>query len=370
MKIAYSYHGFNQKVGGVSRYFYEIIKRIPALHQVKIFTKYNNNVYLSAILPPHTFLIDKLNIKGHNRIHKLIEDIYLHYKLKTVHFDLLHHTGEEPNVFKWIQKPIVITIHDCIPELFYTTNKSRLEKRQRIIHKASAIICVSQNTKNDLLKFYPDIDENKVFVIYHGAPASINETEYCNPIGYPYILYVGSRYNEYKNFVFMLEALQPILIDYNIKLVCTGEPFNKFENRKIEDCNLHNHVLNIGIVSENELSNLYHFAECFIYPSKYEGFGIPILEAFVNQCPVCLSNTSCFPEIAGEAACYFDPDSKNSIQDCITNILNNPQLKDMLRDKGMERIKLFSWDKACKQTMEVYASILEQKRLLESNKVH
>lgn len=360
MKIAYSYHGFIQKVGGVSRYFYEIIKRISESHQIQVFTKYNTNLYLSTISIPHTFFLDKKNIKGRNRLRKLIENIYLYYNLKSVDIDLLHHTGEDPNVFKWTQKPIVITIHDCIPEMFYTANKSRLDKRKKIIHKANAIICVSQNTKNDLLKFYPDLDRDKVFVVYHGAATGIGEKEYLNQMDFPYLLYVGSRYNEYKNFIFMLEAIYSILIDYNIKLICTGEPFNETEKQKIEEYNLQNYVINVGFVSEKQLSNLYHFAECFIYPSKYEGFGIPILEAFVHKCPVCLSNTSCFPEIAGEAACYFDPNSKNSIQSCVINLLRNSQLKKILKNKGEERVKLFSWDKACKQTLEVYKYVLKK----------
>ena len=352
MKIAYTYHGMTQRVGGVSRYLYENFIRIGKVEELKIFSHYNENLYFSQIYPQRTYHIGRLGIRGANRLRRLIEDVSLYVKLKTSAFDVLHHTGEADNVFSWTKKPIVITIHDMIPEMYYKSATHRIKMRKNIIHKATAIICVSQNTKDDLLRIYPDVDADKIFVIYHGS--NTTSFSYRPLIKDDYILFVGSRFSQYKNFSTFLQGVAPLVIGRNLKIVCTGSPFSKEELQMIDSLRLNDSVLNVGFVDDNELMSLYHYARCFVYPSMYEGFGIPILEAFSAQCPTCLSDASCFPEIAQDAAAYFDPKDEKTIRQSVMKVLDDDNYRQQLINKGIERMKAFSWDEAAKKTLEVY----------------
>lgn len=344
-----------QKVGGVSRYFFENIIRIRKECNINICTYYLSNEYFSSILKRPSF-----SYSGWQsiRLRNLIENINMAWHLLTDKYDLVHLTAEESQAIKFTKKPIVITVHDMVPELFYK-NKRRIAKRKASIHHASAIICVSENTKKDLLHIYPEIEKNKIFVIYHGySPQKIN---YSPVIKERYILFVGSRYGEYKNFFRFLSAVHSLLKSYNIKLVCTGSNFSSSEIQKIKEYNITDRVCHVGFVSDEQLANLYHYAECFVYPSLYEGFGIPILESFFHGCPVCISNTSCFPEVALDAASYFNPTDEHSICSSIKSILDNPDYRKILIKRGYERLKFFSWDTAAQKTIQVYQKVIQQK---------
>lgn len=341
-----------QKVGGVSRYFFENIIRICKENNVNICTYFLSNEYFRSVLKRPNFTYSGWQSI---RLRILIENINMAWHLLTDKYNLVHLTAEEAQAIKFTRKPIVITIHDMIPELFYN-DKKRIKKRKATIYHASAIICVSKNTKQDLLRIYPDIKENKVFVIYHGY--SSQKINYVPVIKEKYILFVGSRYEEYKNFLHFLSAISSLLITYNLKLVCTGKAFSPLEKLKIDEYGITDKVCNVGYVQDDELASLYHYAECFVYPSLYEGFGIPILESFSHGCPACISNTSCFPEVASDAASYFNPNDEQSICSSIKSILDNSNYRTELIKRGYERLHLFSWDKAAKETMQVYNHVI------------
>lgn len=355
MEILYTYQGLMQKVGGVTRYFYENIIRIRKECNINICTYYLSNEYFRRILQKPTF---EYSGWQNLRVRNFIEDINMAWHLLTDKYDLVHLTAEESQAINFSKSPIVITIHDMVPELFYNDRK-RIQKRKTIIHHASAIICVSRNTKQDLLRIYPEIDEKKIFVIYHGYSPQI--IDYFPLIKDKYILFVGSRYGEYKNFLRFLSSISSILKSYNIKLVCTGQKFSPLEKQKIEEYGITDKIHHAGYVSDEQLANLYHYAECFVYPSLYEGFGIPILESFSHGCPACISNTSCFPEVALDAASYFDPNDEQSIRSSITSVLNNPSYRMELVKRGYERLHFFSWDKAAKATIQVYKNVIYEK---------
>lgn len=355
MNILYTYQGLMQKVGGVSRYFFENIIRISKQYNVNICTYYLSNKYFQSILKRPSFIYSGWQSI---RLRNLIENTNMAWHLLTDKYDLVHLTAEEALAIKFTKKPIVITIHDMVPELFYN-DQTRIRKRKKLIHHASAIICVSKNTKQDLLRIYPEIEENKVAVIYHGY--SPTKVTYSPLIKEKYILFVGSRYGEYKNFLRFLSSISPLLKGYNIKLICTGQKFSPSEKQKIEEYGIINYIYHVGFVSDEQLASLYHYAECFVYPSLYEGFGIPILESYRHGCPVCISNTSCFPEIALDAASYFNPNDEQSIRLSIKSILDNPDYRIELIKRGYERLHSFSWDKAAEETMQVYQHVISKK---------
>jgi glycosyltransferase involved in cell wall biosynthesis len=378
MKVLFDYQFFElQQFGGITRYFAEIISSFPSHVTFNIGIKYSNNQYLKEKnLIPIKPLNDQrqeflkgIEFYGKGRIYNYLKKInptkyydcyqknreYSIELLKKQEFDIFHPTYYDDYFLDYLgNKPFVITIHDMtyekFPEFFPIADKTAISKKNLAL-KASHIIAVSQNTKKDIIDFW-GIDAKKISVIYHGANQLENRNG--NHLNMPkdYFLFVGAR-NLYKNFIFFINSIADILIDKNLNLVCTGKPFSNdeiqlFEYLKIKDRIFHYYA------NELELASLYQNAIALVFPSLYEGFGIPILEAFVNSCPVLLSNTSCFPEIAGNAALYFDPKSNIEIQDLLNSIINNPTLREKLILYGEAKLKSFSWEKASSETIAVY----------------
>jgi glycosyltransferase involved in cell wall biosynthesis len=310
---------------------------------------------------------------GKTRIYNLLKKIYSskYYDccqknreysielLKKQEFDIFHPTYYDDYFLNYLgNKPFVLTIHDMIleklPEFFPIVYETMITKK-KLAHKANHIIAVSQNTKKDIVEIW-DIDPKKISVIYHGANLLDNENcKYLN-IPDPFLLFVGTR-NYYKNFLFFIHSISDVLIEKNLNLVCTGNYFNEEEIRLFEYLKIKERVHHY-YANDMELSYLYKNAIALVFPSLYEGFGIPILEAFVNKCPVLLSNASCFPEIAGNAALYFDPKSTIEIQNQINNIIDNPSLREELILNGNIQLNSFSWEKASNETIKVYTDLL------------
>jgi glycosyltransferase involved in cell wall biosynthesis len=232
--------------------------------------------------------------------------------------------------------------------------KSNRPQMEKVIKNANRIISISQNTKKDLVDIL-QINPDKVDVIHHGFNKAISANK--NNLFGKFILFVGSR-ERYKNFKPFVRAISKLLIKENgLKLVCVGLPFNKEELAELRKLNILEYM-DVLTVNEKKLNNLYSNAEVFVYPSLYEGFGMPILEAFANNCPVCLSNTSCFPEIAGDAGAYFDPYNIESILETVTKVLYSNDLKKQLIKAGNERLDNFSWKKTAQETTISYKKTL------------
>jgi glycosyltransferase involved in cell wall biosynthesis len=272
-------------------------------------------------------------------------------------FDVFHPTYYDPYFLEHLNKPLVITIHDLIYELFpefFPPSDKTAQQKGILIRKADHIITVSNNTKLDLIKHY-GIDESKISVIYHGVMQSDSKSGRDINLPERYLLYVGDR-RGYKNFYFFIRSLSDILEKYNLNLVCAGGPFTSDEKSLIDSLKISSRVHHY-YVSENDLTLLYRNALAFIFPSLYEGFGMPILEAFTSRCPVLLANTVCFNEIAGDAAIYFDPKSKKEICSQIDKISTDEYARQSLILKGLQRVKDFSWNETASKTREVYISV-------------
>jgi glycosyltransferase involved in cell wall biosynthesis len=248
----------------------------------------------------------------------------------------------------------VLTVHDMIHELYkeyFVGDKETIIYKKRLILASNHIIAVSENTKNDLIKIFPEV-RNKISVIYHGS--SFQQLE-DNISKENYILFTGARWG-YKNYFIFIRAVAPLLKKYDLKLICTGQPFNDEEKDLLNNLQITNRTTCI-FSSENQLSELYSKAKAFVFPSLYEGFGIPILEAFASNCPAILSNTSSMPEIGADAAVYFDPNSIEDMRKQIERVITSASLQNELIKKGQEQVKKFSWEKCAKETMEVYKKL-------------
>ena len=348
MKILYDHQIFElQRYGGISRYFQELINHSEGLFDTEISGVFFNNEYLKSNLKPKRIYFQSIEKRNNKDSLK---------KIKNADYSVLHSTYYDTYYLRKIHKPFVVTIHDMIPEIFlrYFYNNVELIRNKRILmEKAAQIIAVSHHTRNDILRIYPEIPAEKITVIHHGQSFAVSEsiTEKKN-----YILYVGVR-RFYKNFVRFIKAVSDILLKYDLHLICTGSPFDEDETALIEKFNIKNRVES-KFVSEEELKKLYEEALCFVFPSLYEGFGIPVLEAFSQNCPCLLSSASCFPEIGENAAEYFDPNSIDSMRNAIEKVIHSESLQKDMIAKGKEVLKKYSWRKSAEQHSEVYKSII------------
>jgi glycosyltransferase involved in cell wall biosynthesis len=248
--------------------------------------------------------------------------------------------------------------HEKLAHLFPAEQKISQNKKYAV-QRADHIICISESTKNDLIDIL-NISPDKISVIYLGyTNKTARHKNKLNSGEKPYILYVGQR-AAYKNFSCLLQAYASSpRLQRDFKLVCFGaDRFSNDEINKIKDLNIKQENVVHLIGDDDLLSQLYSNASIFVFPSLYEGFGIPLLEAMSFNCPVVCSNTSSFPEVAGDAADYFDPCNLEEMISSIESVAFSTEKRNHLIERGLERIKLFSWEKCAEKTLKVYSSLL------------
>lgn len=385
MNLLFDYQAFEmQRFGGVSRSFVELSEELNNLgHICKIGIKESNNEYLKEStlvnnLSPqvdrfHKWFGHEQHFHGEYRLKRFIFST-LNYSLtpnkdysisllKKSDFDVFHPTFYDSYFLPYLkERPFVLTVHDMMPELFpqyYSRDDSQIIQKKLLCPLATHIHVPSNRTKEDLVNIL-NISPEKITVIPHGyrqAYSSMDVSSIKNEK--PYILYVGTR-NAYKNFVPFVHVCSDIIKDYpEIQVVCTGPAFTDNEKRLFSELKIDKNFIHL-YVTERELCSLYQHAVAFIYPSLYEGFGMPILEAFANNCPVLLNNASCFPEVAGDAAVYFDlNDEKSDLYDKIIYVytLSEEERKTLI-DRGQKRLLFFSWKESAQKLETVYKMCL------------
>jgi len=369
MKILYDHQAYDfLNFGGIPRYFYELTKGITQLnHEIVNTIKFSENVYAKdkdyfTTIP---FFPGQEAFRSRGRLKKLLNELVSIKYLKKDDYNIFHPTYYNPYFLKYLKnKPYVVTFHDLIHEKFSDKYdflardyKTVLYKKE-ILKKARKIISVSETTKKDLIEIY-NVEADKIQVIGLGNSLNANDIIYANDADQKYFLYVGSRV-AYKNFIFCLEAIAPILKNHNLLFICAGgAEFNGEEMTVIRKLDLKNHVKHRKFTDYN-MASLYGNAFAFIFPSLYEGFGIPVLEAFACDCPCLLSRGGSLPEVGGGAALYFDPIDANSIQLAVNTIITNHVLRESLIFEGRQRLKSFSWDVTCQNTLQLYQSIVSK----------
>lgn len=365
MKIFYDYQIFCiQDFGGISKYFSKIIHYFQSKAvgiEPLVAIKFTNNYHLQQEVKDLKTLkfLPSTQVVGKYRALDTINRFFTIKKLKT-DFDLFHPTYYNPYFLKYLnQKPFVLTVHDMIHELFpdyYPTHDQTTQHKKQLADQAAKIIAISENTKKDLVRLL-GIPPEKIEVIYHGCTLSTRQPKPGPALPKDYFLFVGQRAG-YKNFQLLLTAFRSLLPKYpHLALVCVGKPFSPEERLFLEKHELAQQVIHRQL-SDDELAWAYGQAICLVYPSLYEGFGIPILEAFHNACPTVLSRASCFPEIALDAAIYFEPDRPESLQEALEKIYLDKKLRQKLIERGQKRAQDFSWKKTARATLKVYQSVI------------
>lgn len=298
------------------------------------------------------------------------------FKLNTKFFlkglDIIHTSSY--NLTKPKDAKLVVVVHGVIhkgcPNIF--SNKLIEEKEnalKKIIPFVDKFIACSYNTKEDLLKFYP-VDENKVEVIYPGVREDIAYTKFSllekentlskYKINKPYLLFVG-MVEPRKNIEGLISAFNILKKKNNIfhKLVIAGGLLSYYTTpfSLVKKLDLENDVIFTNYLSEKELSILYNCCDVFVFPSFYEGVGLPVLEALSLEKPVVTSNNSSLKEIAKDCAVLVDPFSPSDIAEGVIKIIEDSKFRDFLIEKAKERIKLFSWQKTAQETLKIFFSL-------------
>jgi len=347
-----------QKVGGISVVWAELLQRaIKDNLPTRILDYSSDNLLRNSFTIPENLIIN-------NSIHHLpiVLQRYINPKLSNTPF--IFHSS----YYRTVSQPKAInitTVHDFIYEHFRTGIQRKIHSWQKTkaILNSDKIICVSQNTKNDLLKLIPIIDEQKVVVVYNGVSKDFFPIKNLKCVQsrvvipfqpHEYVLYVGDRTSDYKNFKMVLDACK--MSKFPLIMVGGGA----LSSCEIEHMNRElgfNAYFQVSNLSNQDLNFIYNQAAFLLYPSSYEGFGIPIIEAQRAGCPVICSNQSSIPEIAGNAAYIIDDIDGEKISEILLATKSQHLNIAEIIQQGFTNSKRFSWDKCYEDTRKVYEEI-------------
>lgn len=366
MKIAYDHQIFYQQpFGGISRYFSSLASELNKVGEaVNIFSPIYSNRYIKS-LPADI-------VRGHYiakyppktiRLVKAYNNMISRHQIEAWKPDLLHETYYSELSLAPKKSAIVTTVYDMIHEIYKEeffdggkTSKLKLESIKRADH----IICISESTKKDLIEIF-NVPPHKVSVVllaFDQFYPNSNLDGSATGSYAPYLLYVGSRAG-YKNFAAFIESIalsKGLMSDMNV--ICFGGgSFNDGEIAMFKQMGFKEGQIRQINGDDELLGSFYGGAKAFVYPSLYEGFGIPPLEAMSSNCPVICSNTSSIPEVVGGAGKYFDPHNIGDMCRSIESVVYDESVLRDLKKLGTERVQHFSWSKCAGQTLEIYKQL-------------
>lgn len=343
-----------QKVGGISVYWKELLMRLIYESDIDLYC-INKDGTENYIYRELCQSIDLSRIKS---LSPIINHRYLPVILQNGNY-ICHSSYYRPFIIARSKK--VVTVHDFMYERFDSGLKRCVHSLQKKIAIANAdvVICISQSTKQDLLKYYPEFAFKDIRVIYNGVGATfrnLGEALYKQrtiDLGFSgqFLLVVGNRIG-CKNFAVVAEAFN--FLSKSFHLVIVGHSLSENEKKMLEKSIDRVHVFT-G-VNEEELNCLYNRAFALLFPSLYEGFGIPIVEAMKAGCPVITTEYSSIPEVASDAGVYMQSNTAKAMIECVTR-LNNSDFRKEIMNRGLLNSERFSWDNTYKQLLDIYKEL-------------
>ena len=374
MRIAIDATIIRKEITGTGFYITNLINGLIKIDNLNNYYIFGDEQYLRKYIK-----IDKDNFKVvhkrfKNRIIRVLWEYFIFpFELKKLKIDILHSPNYITPLLKFGFK-IILTIHDLtfllFPEKYTTTKRWLFGKMIPIsIKKSDKIVAVSKNTKKDILKFF-SIPDDKILVTYESYPEYYNFSidkagakDIFKKYGIEknFILYVG-MIEPRKNIIFLLKAFVELDKDLELDLVIVGKKgwyFKEIEKYMKNTINLRlkNKIIFTGYIPEHELKYFYRLALMFVYPTLYEGFGLPPLQAMACGTPVITSNISSLPEVVGDAAIKINPDDLGELKNSIKWLYKNEEKRDELIKKGLENVKKFSLENAALNVLSVYNSL-------------
>ncbi|OQA89887.1 MAG: D-inositol 3-phosphate glycosyltransferase [Elusimicrobia bacterium ADurb.Bin231] len=371
MRIAYNGRYLSHpNMTGVERVAYNILKNIMKIDQKNEYIVFleNKKYFKDCSKNGNTRLIECNMLEGGTLNKYFWEQTRLGRLAYNNRCDILFNPANTGPVFSVINSVLML----C--DVSFLVNPAWFSRRFRYVYgiliplvarKALKIITISQSSKNEIMK-YLSIDQDKISVVNPAIDTVFDTRISANShkmlaelnINRPYILFVGSI-EPRKNIAKLMQAYRSIKEKNYIphELVIVGSGHTNFADAGIE---LLNGIKCLGYLSDTELKTLYQNAEAFVYPSLYEGFGLPPLEAMACGCPVVTSNVSSLPEVCGDASVYVDPCSIDSIADGMYSVLSNENLRKSMIEKGLERVKMFNWDRCAAETLKVFEEVYKK----------
>ena len=349
-----------QRHGGVSTVWREYLKRLPG-HGVNVrllLPRSGDDAAVSALLAD----------RGR---HRVIRD---HFSWPRRWFErsavrstvVKRHLDASVDVFQstyfstvyGVSIPKVVMLYDMILERPESGPRHQWTEwgiaiKRAALHNADHIVAISQSTKRDLHQIYPSISADKVTVIPLAAEvrerqplssfSDVIRTYGLDLSAGSYLLYVGAR-RGYKNYQIVLDLLRHRPLARDMRVVCVGGENHQQDRAALGALGLDRHVQFVEFVADDALAVLYQNALALVYPSRYEGFGLPVLEAMAEGCPVVCSDVASLPEVGGAAAFYFDPESVESLEAALTQVLSG--VRDEIVQRGRRNVERFSWDRS------------------------
>lgn len=354
-----------QRFGGINRYFEALINHLPQDIQPIVTTVDPATVKTFNQGHPSVYYYHRFGLRP-NRISQILEPIYFNWAEWHSRADLLHPTFYftlSRRAWRDYRRPIVVTIYDLIHEIFQDSlakSQDLIQVKRDILEVASAIICISENTKRDLLTYYPQIAHKPIHVTplatHLGVDLVTHELPFIPDV--PYFFSVGGRW-VYKNIDLLWQAIAQLRQCYpEIQLKMVGQPLTSAEESRLEQLGIGDGVEVVAVQDDATLVELYHHSLALVYPSRYEGFGLPPLEAMACGTVAIAANTSSLPEVVGEAGRLFDPDSCEDLIAQMLWVLEHPQERQALIQAGYQQAQRFSWQRVAEQTVAVYRSLL------------
>ncbi|MGD1237811.1 glycosyltransferase family 4 protein [Mycobacterium seoulense] len=367
MKVAFDHQIFSfQQYGGVSRYFFELASRLPAhgMSEVSVVAPLHVNKYLAADSARRLTRGKYVNMPSYAiagiPVVPVVNRLAAPLAWRRARPDIVHETYFAAQPVGKAQRRVV-TVYDMIHELFaeeFPDAERVTAAKLAAVNRADHVICISQNTQRDLVRLF-DVDPTRTSVVHLGysMTAEPRFTEEGPSQGRPSLLYVGSR-RGYKNFGTLLQAYSssPMLQEFEL-IAFGGGAFLPDERKEISRLGIADRV-RFESGSDRELAARYQAASAFIFPSKYEGFGLPPLEAMSHGCPVVCSNAGSIPEVVADAGVYFDPNNSDELRIALERVATTEELQADLRARGSARIAAFSWDDCAAATARIYREIL------------
>jgi len=368
LRIAYDNHIFSeQQYGGISRYFSEIAKRIRLLdgYDVSVLSPLYVNKYLQGDPEMNVWGQHVNRLPRPRRLAQVFNRALVSWKLHRDPPDVVHETYFLEKRLASTKSRIVLTMYDMIyekfPQFFHEEDKTRRFKKAAV-ERADHVICISENTRKDLIELL-GVERERTSVIHLAhSLQSRNGNSTKRMLDRPYLAYVGER-GGYKNFSGLLRAFESSsFLAQNFSIVCFGGgPLRAAERAAIASAGLKADQVIHTSGGDEILEAVYSGAAAFVYPSLYEGFGLPPLEAMSAHCPVVTSKTSSMPEVCGDAAEYFDPGQPESIAASIERAVASNGHRSELIALGLSQIRKFSWSECARQTATVYDAVSKRK---------